>query len=158
MKRRKCANPACRCLFEPKARNRDQRYCSKKQCQKARKAKWQRDKRAGDEDYRKNQADSQARWAAKNQGYWKRYRASNPEYEKRNRQKQKERDRTKRRTGVTKPDASTLGGLAKMDALDSKNNVLTGTYRLVPVLGDTLAKMDAITVEIRTISASCMQT
>ncbi len=38
--------------------------CSKKQCQRARKAKWQREKMASDEDYRKKQADSQARWAA----------------------------------------------------------------------------------------------
>lgn len=92
MERRKCANPACRRLFEPNPRNGNQTYCSRKQCQMARKAKWQREKRAGDEDYRKNQADSQARWTARNEGYWKRYRASNPEYENRNREKQKEQE------------------------------------------------------------------
>jgi hypothetical protein len=113
---------------------------------------------ASDEDYRKNQADSQTRWAAKKEGYWKRYRASHPEYENRNREKQKERDRSKRPRGGSKSDASISGGLAKMDAPDPENAIITGTYRLVPVQGDTLAKMDAITVEIRTISGGCAQT
>ncbi len=152
MDRRKCANPACRDLFVPNRRNRNHRYCSRKQCQRMRKAKWQRQKRAGDHDYRKNQADAQARWTADNPGYWKRYRAANPEYEKRNRQKQKERDRCKRSTGGLKPAAALCGNLAKMDASSSDSIIKTGTYRLIPVHGDTLAKMDAITIEITAIS------
>ena len=158
MKKRKCANPACRRLFEPNPKNRNQRYCSRKECQKARKAKWQREKMASDEEYRKNQADSQARWAAKKEGYWKRYRASHPEYEDRNREKQKERDRTRRSRDGPKSDASISGDLAKMDALNPENEIITGTYRLIPVQGDTLAKMDAITVELRTISGGRVQT
>ena len=158
MKKRKCENPACGRLFEPSPKNKNQKYCSKKQCQRARKAKWQREKMASDEDYRKNQIDAQKRWAAKKKGYWKEYRASNPEYEKRNREKQKERDRSKRTKRDSKSDASIGGDLAKMDASESENVVVTGTYKLVPIHGDRLAKMDAIMVEIITITGGCAQT
>lgn len=149
MNRRKCANPACRRMFAANPRNSSHSYCSRKICQRARKAKWQRKKRAGDHDYLKNQADAQARWAANNPGYWKRYRAAHPEYENRNREKQKQRDGRNR----SKTEASILGDLAKMDASSADSNIKTGTYRLIPIHGDVLAKMDAITIEIRTISS-----
>ena len=53
-------------FFELSPRHPNQKYCSSKECQRVRKTEWQRKKMANDEDYRKNQADCQQRWRAKN--------------------------------------------------------------------------------------------
>ena len=39
-----------------------------------------------------------------------------------------------------------------MDALTYENNIISGKYELVPVKSDMIAKMDALIVEINTIS------
>ena len=49
----RCAH--CRCLFVPNHRIKNQRYCNKKECQRARKNAWQRQKLANDPDYKANQ-------------------------------------------------------------------------------------------------------
>jgi len=154
VEKRKCANPACRRLFVVDLKNSTQRYCSRKECQRMRKTKWQRKKMANDEDYRKNQADAQKRWTMKQKQYWKEYRAANSEYEKRNRNKQKERDRSKREV---RSSVSISDGLAKMDALNNESAIMTGVYQLIPFNGDNLAKMDALTVKITKISIGCEQ-
>jgi len=70
----------------------DQRYCSRPECQKARRRKWQKEKLATDEAYRANQADCQRAWRQKNPDYWRHYREIHPAYTERNRQLQRQRN------------------------------------------------------------------
>jgi hypothetical protein len=123
----RCAH--CNCLFKPNPRVKNQRYCSEKACQRARKNLWQKEKMANDPDYKANQRECQRRWRKRNPGYWKKYRDQHPESSERNRILQKNRD-SKRRAS---------SDLAKMDESDSLSTVKQGTYYLVPVL----AQMDA---------------
>jgi len=146
---RKCKNKKCRRLFVVSARHPNQRYCSRIKCQRARKTKWQSKKIAIDEDYRKNQDDSQQRWLAKKTWDWKKYRENNPEYTRKNREKQKKRDRSKR---AAKNKAPILENLAKMDAVTDENKIKSGIYTIIPAPRNDLAKMDALTVKITEIS------
>ena len=152
MKKRRCKNQNCRCLFVISPRHPNQQYCSKKGCQRARKTKWHREKIAMDEDYKNNQADCQKRWVTKKPWYWKKYRERNPNYTKRNREKQKARDQSKRSKRGSKVDASILNNLAKMDASNGDNITKSGIYKLIPVNKNNLAKMDVVTVQIIEIS------
>jgi hypothetical protein len=126
----RCANPQCRRLFHPNPRVKNQRYCDKKDCQRDRKARWQRQKMRDDPDYRDNHRDGQQSWIETNRGYWRRYRALHPEYVRRNRILQRERDMKRR-------------DLAKMDALGEISPVRPGSYYLIPARGN-LAKMDVL--------------
>jgi hypothetical protein len=126
----RCANPLCRRVFHPNPRVKNQRYCDKSNCQRARKARWQRQKMKEDPDYRDNHRDGQQAWLERNRDYWRRYRALHPEYVKRNRLLQRERDRRRR-------------DFAKMDALGEISFVKAGRYYLIPAKSN-LAKMDAL--------------
>jgi hypothetical protein len=64
----------CGRFFTPSSRHKNQIYCLRSPCRRARKAAWQREKMHTDPDYRANQRTSQATWAARNPGYWKQYR------------------------------------------------------------------------------------
>lgn len=149
MKKRRCKNKNCRCLFVASPRHPNQKYCSREKCQRVRKTLWQKIKTANDEDYRKNKADSQERWVAKKPWYWKKYRDKNPDYTNRNREKQRERDQSKR---DQRANASIKKLLAKMDASNAENHMISGMYTLIPVNNNNLAKMDALTVKITEIS------
>ncbi len=134
----KCAH--CQRHFRPNPKIKNQSYCGRKECQRARKSKWQREKMASDPDYRINQQDSQKNWCRQNPDYWRKYRSRNRQYCERNRQLQKCRDERQR------------AHLAKMDASGPFFEVKPGTYQLLP--GDPhLAKMDALMVKIVPISA-----
>jgi len=142
--RRYCKN--CHDPFHPRPQNPNQEYCSKPECQRARKAKWQRDKIKNDDAYRANQREAQRKWRKRNPHYWKEYRKRNSAYTKRNRMQQKFRNHRSRR-GM---DAS--GKIAKMDASTHKKHILPGRYELIPV-GASVAKMDASIVEINVLSS-----
>ena len=137
-RRRRCL--ACGKLFVPCPQVKKQKYCSAQECQKERKRRWHKKKMADDPDYRQNRRDSQRRWRENHRDYWRRYRDSYPEYVLRNRERQRERNRKRR---------SRSSPIAKMDALTDKNIIVPGTYQLVPLGAGTIAKMDAINVEIR---------
>jgi hypothetical protein len=140
VEKRRCS--ACGGLFEPWPQVKDQRYCSADSCQKERKRRWQRNKRAEDPVYRANQLDANKRWREKTPDYWRDYRKSHSEYVRRNLELQRERNR-RRRYGS--------GPIAKMDASDGKSTLMTGYYQLFPVGSGTVAKMDAINVKIEVI-------
>ncbi len=129
----------CRRIFKPNPRLKNQLYCNRKACQRARKTKWQKQKMTNDPDYRENQKNSQKKWRENNPGYWKSYRKQHPEYCDRNRLLQKERD-IKRRARH----------LAKMDVLKRFKPIKSGTYYLIPVMSD-LAKMDALMQKVSVI-------
>jgi hypothetical protein len=108
-------------------RSKNQLYCGKKECQRARKRLWQKNKMATDPDYKANQRECNRAWREKNPHYWRGYRRNHPEYVQRNRLLQKAR-RGRRR-------------VAKMDASEKISFLKTGTYWLIPE--DGVAKMDA---------------
>lgn len=122
----------CGCLVPANTRCKNQEYCGKKECQRARKRKWQKQKMETDDDYRENQRDCQRQWREKHPDYWREYRKNNQRYRERNKIQQKVRDQKRRLC------------LAKMDALTLETNTLSGRYYIVPLLG----KMDALEVDI----------
>jgi len=132
----------CKRGFIPHPAVRDQRYCSHRDCQKARKRKWQKEKLANDSDYRANQAEAQRQWRSRNKGYWRAYRQKNSAYTEKNRMGQKDRNQ-RRRSG---------SGIAKMDELKGKILIPSGRYRLVPLCNEGIAKMDELIVELGVIS------
>ena len=145
MAKQRCA--ACDCLFEPRRNVPQQRYCSKRACQRTRRRRWQRQRLKADADYRANQAAAQQRWRERHADYWRRYRQIHPEYAERNREQQRERNRRRRSAG-TGPSPPPI---AKMDAYRAKKPIHSGTYRLVPVVAGEIAKMDAYVVEMRVL-------
>ena len=124
MKRRRCKN--CNKSFVISSRHPEQKYCSRKECQKARKNNWQRRKLSSDEDYRKNQADCQERWVEKHPGYWKQYRKKNPESARRNKEKQRGRNRINRRQPPSKSPS-----IANMDAKQPQKPLIQTSLREV---------------------------
>jgi len=154
-----CAN--CGTYFIPDRRQKNPLYCRKADCQRARKAAWQREKMRRDREYQANQKRCQQDWCKANPGYWKKYRDAHPKQAERNRILQQVRNR-KRQAGIgqicpsvdraIKMDASLI---AKMDAIKpsgtSGKTSFSGQFWLVPVI----AKMDALKVNIYEITARC---
>lgn len=137
----RCAH--CGRPFIPNPRVKKQRYCGGKECQRARKTLWQREKMRTDQEYQTNQRESQRTWRERNPGYWKQYRIGHPEYAMRNCLLQRHRD--KRRC---------FKDLANMDALGEPfSSVKAGSYYLI-VQGENLANMDALTQKVYLIPAS----
>lgn len=134
----RCAH--CRRRFVPNPRVKTQRFCSNMPCQRARKAKWQRDKMATDPDYQANQRDARQAWQRQHPDYWRHYRQRRADYRERNRLLQTHRDH-KRRVPV----------LAKMDASGALTFVNPGIYHLIPATGEVLAKMDALSMKCHLI-------
>lgn len=123
-----------------------QTHCSTSKCQRERRRQWQRERRKSDPDYKDNQSRAQRAWAERNPSYWRDYRRRNPDYTEKNRVREKER----RLNRKAKP-------VAKMDLQQGASPALSGTYMLVPISADGVAKMDSWTVEIRFISRSSIK-
>ncbi|WP_321960051.1 hypothetical protein [Paraburkholderia sp. J7] len=133
---------ACGALFTPHARVPNQRYCSMKACQLARRRNWQRARMRADLDYRANQAKAQATWCARHPDYWRRYRETHPASRDRNCAMQRERNARRNATPV-----------AKMDASPPFRPLTSGFYLLTDALEAGIAKMNAWTVHIAVLSA-----
>lgn len=73
MKRKKirCAHCRRQVLRDPRIKN--QVYCGREECQRARKNKWQQRKLLCDADYQANKKRSQDAWTEANQEYWQHY-------------------------------------------------------------------------------------
>ena len=74
----------CGRLFAPDPRVKNQRYCGEKDCQRARKRKWQKEKLVNDPDYKANQRACQTDWHGRHPGYYRKYRREHPDCRKRN--------------------------------------------------------------------------
>jgi hypothetical protein len=109
-----CLN--CYEFFPPSPRHKNQRYCMKPPCRRAKKAAWKRHKMATDPDFKLDQKLSNQKWAQNTPGYWKDYRERNPQKAERNRILQSVRNRRRAKQGKSdrKVDASVI---AKVDAL-----------------------------------------
>jgi hypothetical protein len=133
----------CHCggFFPRCPRHKEQYYCMKPACRRARKAAWKRQKMRTDPDYRLNQKLSNRKWAEANPGYWKAYRKGNPQKTERNRMLQRIRNRRRSKKGA--PDATAGSPLiAKVDRSASHRIKVAGQFWMVPVI----AKGDAVRV------------
>ena len=146
---RRCQH--CGCLFEVCNKVKKHEFCNKKECQKARKSKWHREKIQNDADYRNDQKVAQEDWSNNNPDYWKNYRRKNKKYTDRNREQQRRRNQDKRAKSAP---AIKSHPIAKMDALSPEREILSGKYQLIPMTPDMIAKIDVLIVEINTISNS----
>jgi len=147
MEKRRCA--ACRKLFHPRPQSPGQTFCSAAECQRERKRRWQKARRAADPDYRDNDVQANRQWRNRHADYWRAYRRQHPQKVIRNRAKQRERDRARR----LKPPLPPPGGdLANEDASTPSFSVETVTYRLFPVTGNRLANENACLVKIALVS------
>jgi hypothetical protein len=133
----------CQATVITNPRSKNQRYCGKAACQRARKTAWEKAKTATDSDYRANRKHSRKTWAESHRDYWKAYRRRNPEKVLRNRLLQQVRRRKQSATnavaGTTRPV-----GVAKMDASKTAWGQLSQTFWLVP----KVAKMDVLEVQV----------
>ncbi len=147
MEKRRCA--ACRKLFHPRPQSPEQKFCSTDACQRERKRRWQKARRATDSDYRDNDIQANRQWRSRHPGYWRDYRRQHPQSVIRNRDKQRERDRARRLNAPQPPPRSDL---ANEDASSPPFSVETGTYRMIPVTSDDLANEYAWLVKIALVS------
>ena len=128
----------CRC--NPRVKN--QEYCSRKECQQARKNKWEKKKYQTKKKYRKKRLESQKPWRKNypQKQYQKEYRAKRPDYVVRCYEDQNERYKRRRkaeRGALEQNNVNTDaifthprgGGLYKLIPIDkTKNNVNTDTF------------------------------
>ena len=132
---RNCAH--CGQAFQPRPQVPNQTYCSSAECQRARKLRWQQDKLRTDPDYRDNQRDAQRAWFARHPGYWRAYRAANPDAVERGQN----------------GSANGMGnGLAKMDV----SILPSGLYRLRRIPAPFPEESDAWLVEITPVNIDCV--
>jgi len=151
---------SCKKIKFRNPRIKKQKYCSEKTCQKARKARWQREQVRKDPDYRKNQKEASCNWRKNNPEYYQVYRKSNPQKADRNRLLQRLRRKGIRISNDQPCDTKLLQQkppqknefsqkVAKMDTSDPRYMGLHGVCWLIPV-----AKMDASKVFISRISSA----
>lgn len=117
----------CGCLFDFNPRVKNQRYCCKQECQRARKSKWQKHKLATDPDYKANQRDCQTDWHSRHPGYYRKYRQEHTKYSRQNTFLQTIRNANAR-------------VIAKMDAFKPAPAKDPGFFFILPLI----AKMDAL--------------
>ena len=132
---------SCGDVFARSVWHKNQCYCPKPECQRARKAAWKRLKMRTDADYRFNQRVSNKKWAKAHPGYWKAYRQRHPEKADRNRMLQSIRNRRRSSKPKNRSDEKLI---AKVDASIVNKFKVVGQYWLVPVI----AKVDALKVNI----------
>ena len=147
METRRCS--ACHKLFHPRPQSPKQKYCSAARCQRERKRRWQKARRAADPDYRDNDVQASRQWRRRHRDYWRAYRRRHSRSVLRNRAKQRERDRTRRLHAPHPPPGSDL---ANEDASTPLFSMETGTYRMIPVTAGGLANENACLVEIALLS------
>ena len=147
MEKRRCAG--CRKLFHPRPQSPGQTFCSAAECQRERKRRWQKARRAADSDYRDNDVQASRQWRRQHPDYWRAYRHKHPHSVIRNRDKQRERDRARRLKAPQPPPGSDL---ANEDASSLQLPFDTGTYRMIPVTAGDLANESARLVKIAFVS------
>jgi hypothetical protein len=123
-----------------------QQYCGDARCQRARKAEWQRHKKATDADYRARQQQCVRHWQQHKplHQYMSQYRQDHPDYVVQNRDKQKLRNQKRRLEQQQQK-------IVKMDAFVKQLEKST-TYIMTPYQLDAskkIVKMDALLVKLK---------
>ena len=106
---------SCKKPYVKNPRQKKQQYCSDSVCQKARKAKWQREQMRSNPQYRKDQFQAQKDWFDQYPDFWKKYRRKNPEKSLRNSLLQRKRNQQRRLK--RHEDRADEKVIAKMDVL-----------------------------------------
>lgn len=132
---------ACGQLFLPRHQSPKQQYCSRRECQRERRRRWQQNKRRFDPDYRDNDARNSKDWAANHPDYWKKYRESNPDYADRNRNLQQFRNQKR-----------LVSRIANGDASHHMTPLKPGRYRMVQITEAGIVIGDELLVEITFIT------
>lgn len=128
------------CHCNPRVKN--QKYCSRKECQQARKREWEKKNYHTNKKYRKSRLKSQKNWRKNypHKEYQKEYRSRRPDYVARCYAKQKESYHERReaeRKALEQNNVNTdaiftqsrRGGLYKLIPMDAtKNNVNTDAF------------------------------
>ena len=149
MIQRRCL--CCKELFTPRHNVRNQKYCGKEQCRRARRALWQREKLKSDPDYREYQAKARKKWREANPGYMRKYRKNNREYRKKERIRSTS-VRLLKGTAVVETDKTIpLGRVVNMDSSGAQRFEKTGYYKLCPLSGDGVVNMDSYIVQLTVI-------
>lgn len=140
-KRKKiCIN--CGDEFKPRYRDREQRYCSRGKCQRARRARWQRLKINEDPDYRENQRRCERDWHERHSGYYRKWRQKHTDYTARNRILQRLRNAKRSQDEFTKM-------IATMDVLNGGLSSRKGKmFKMIPQENRLIAKMDVMMVKL----------
>jgi len=136
----------CEKRFPRNPRLKNQKYCSSKECQGARKNKWERDKLKNDPLYKQRRRDQKKNWYLRYPGdqYQKDYRKNHGQYVKYNKEKQVVRNKNRQ-------IYPTLSEIVKTDALNSKKLASGGLYVLFPYTksdGKKIVKTDALIVQM----------
>jgi len=125
------------CRSNPRLK--DQGYCSRKECQQARKREWEKKKYRTNKKYRETRLKSQKKWRENNNHskYQKEYRSKRPDYVAQCYKDQKERYHERREA-----ERKALG----------KNNVNTDTLTLHPTSGGLykLIPMEVTKINVNT--------
>jgi hypothetical protein len=148
MSKRRCRH--CRCTFQL-LRNPNQHYCSKSECQRSRRCRWQHQKCKKDSDYQANSKRSQQAWRKGRADYYQRYRKSHPDYTTRNKMLQRERNRRNRSKKVK--DNGEDPKIAKTNALLTDLPLLSIPYQEFSGQMEMIAKMYALKPEILQLSS-----
>lgn len=146
----------CRCCHKIcTAKVKDQKYCSQKQCQRARRNAWYREKCSSDPDYRANQRAGNQAWLESKGGAAAYFR----EYRRRRKLEATKLVDTDQEEGFsngsdTESESETKGlrKSAKLDVEFTKNPFKSGRYFIIPEHAKIDAKLDPILVEIAMIS------
>jgi hypothetical protein len=123
-----------------------QQYCGDAPCQRARKAEWQRQKKATDAKYRARQQQCVKRWQNNNllHRYMSQYRQDHPDYVAQNRDQQQVRNQKRRLEQQQQK-------IVKMDAFVKQLEKST-TYIMTPYQLDAskkIVKMDTLLVQLK---------
>ncbi len=135
-----CQHCGRRCRCNPRVKN--QKYCSRKECQQARKNEWEKKNYRTKKKYRESRIKSQQNWRENypHKDYQKKYRRRRPDYVARCYTKQKESYHERReaeRKAIEENNVNTdaiftqprRGGLYKLIPVDErKNNVNTDAF------------------------------
>jgi acetyl/propionyl-CoA carboxylase alpha subunit len=131
----------------------NQKYCNAKECRKASRREWKREKYATNKSYRQKCLDQQKRWREKRPAhvYQKEYRACKPDYEKRNRELQAERNKKRQ-----KEQDSMIVNRNTLSPHPSVEGTLSGTYVLMRVKGGKIVNRNTLMVRMQVLSEEAM--
>jgi len=140
-----CKN--CFEFFPSSPRHKDQNYCMKPECRRAKKAACKRRRMDAEPKFKEEQQLTNKKWAQNRPGYWKDYRKKNPKKAERNRALQTLRNRRRAEKRKNKANDKTKV-IAKVDPSIPNNFRLLGQFWVVPVI----AKVDPSKVNMYEIS------
>ena len=133
----------------PNPRIKNQKYCSFKECQRARKRSWKKEQYRNNRSYRQKHLEIQKLWSKKRPGYQyqREYREKHPEYVERNRELQRNRTEKQQQSRQIVPLLKIVNG----------NSIFTwpaddGTYALMQVNEGNIVNGNAIMVRMQILS------